>query len=160
MAKARMSPVATSIPFDNETNGFVSDNVQDAIEEVNNFVSSLSNETFVFFQYNGNANVNRYLELFSGISVDDAPLKSLRDFYITGIVARTTASAATCTISFLDIQPTTPVTLYTITFNNQKDVLIDMAPQIFTLPANGELAIRVTSGSILKPHIYIIGQSA
>ncbi len=29
-----ITPVAESVPFDNDTNGFVAENVQDAIEEV------------------------------------------------------------------------------------------------------------------------------
>ncbi len=42
----RFSDVARSVPFDNSTNGFVSDNVQDAIEEINAATSADSNFSF------------------------------------------------------------------------------------------------------------------
>lgn len=42
----RFSDVAKSVPFDNSTNGFVADNVQEAIEELNAVASSDVNFSF------------------------------------------------------------------------------------------------------------------
>jgi hypothetical protein len=75
---------------------------------------------------------------------------------IYSIVARTTAVNATCTIGFYN----DTVLLYTITFAAQKQVIITAIPPtpIFTLPATGQLKVKVDTGSIAKPHLYITGQ--
>jgi hypothetical protein len=54
----KQTPVAGEIPFDNSTNGFSSDNVQDAITE------STKGGQFIQFQLIGQMNYNQYL--FSG----------------------------------------------------------------------------------------------
>jgi hypothetical protein len=147
--------VATSVPFDNSVNGFNSDNVQDAIEEVQAHTFENS-KGFIFCSYNGNGNVGRYLEFFSGIDSSIAPLKVIGSLDILTIVTRTTASNATCTIGFYDIA-TTPTLLYTVTFSKAKEV-INTDTILFTLPANGELAIKVDSGSINKPYMYFVAR--
>jgi len=36
----KITPIAETIPFDNETNGFIAENVQEAIEEISNSIKS------------------------------------------------------------------------------------------------------------------------
>lgn len=57
-----IGPVADSVPFDNSTNGFTSEDTQEAIEEVN---TSLQNSASVSCQFteNGQAGENDYLKV-------------------------------------------------------------------------------------------------
>ena len=62
--------------------------------------------------------------------------------------------------SILDITPITPVLLYTVTFNNNQNVVVDNQTGLFTVPSEGRLAIKIDSGSITKPHLYLIVKGA
>lgn len=159
MNKFLVTQPAKATPFDNSTNGFISKEVQSAIEEVNNTTSNAT-RAFTFASYGGNANVGRYLELFSNIPTNEAPLQVINELKIITIVSRTSAANATCTIGFYNIQPTTPVLLYTVTFSANKSVVNSGTPSLplFTLPASGQLAIKIDTGSISKPHLYFTGQ--
>jgi hypothetical protein len=48
MLNTFVTPVATSIPFNNSTNGFISKNLQQAVEEVNANISIFS-QNFSFY---------------------------------------------------------------------------------------------------------------
>jgi type II secretory pathway component HofQ len=48
MGRVRKSEVAESIPFDNSTNGFVAEDVQAAIEEINNVVDTSASPGFTW----------------------------------------------------------------------------------------------------------------
>lgn len=159
MTKVYTSPVARTVPFDNSVSILPNNpqEVQTAIEELRNLISD-SSRAFTFCFYNGNAGAGRFLEFFPNIGSNEAPLRVIGPLDILSIVARTTATSATCTIQFLDYTPTTPVLLYTLTFNNQKEVVLDSTLSLFTVPANGTLVIRIASGSITKPHLYFSGQ--
>lgn len=135
------------------------DNAQLAIEYIYNLAQS-SSRAFVLASYGGNANVGRFLELFPAIPTNEAPLEVVNDLKILAIFARTTAVSATCTIGFYNITPVTPVLLYALTFTAVKKVSVTGTPAspIFTLPAGGQLAIKIDSGSIAKPHLYFTGQ--
>lgn len=144
--------------FDNQGDplcDLLAETTEQAIYELCGRVSDAS-LALTLFQYNGNANVGRYLEFFSGISSDEAPLYSPQALRITSIVARTTAVSATCNIGFYDLSTPTPTLLYTLTFSNQKDRVVTLMPSVFQLPAMGQLAIKIDSGAIQKPHIYLI----
>lgn len=157
------TPVAQSIPFEPNRNpgyggvpsGIMSDNVQDAIEEAKQ--DALNNDRFLLMaSYNGNANAGRYLEFFNNIDSLIAPILFTAESKVIDIVAATTAASATCTIQFVDVAPTTPIVLYTLTFSNQKRVIDDGLPEspLFTIPANTRLGIRIGTGSINRPHLY------
>lgn len=152
--------VAFQTPFESNperVNGFVSKNVQEAIEEA--LALAVANDRFVIFPfYNGNANSGRYLELWPGIATDVAPLDvgnvPLKCIFIN---SHTTAANATCTIGYYDIAPAIPVLLYTTTFVGVKEVINQGTPlaPLFTLPANGNLAIKIDSGSINRPYLLL-----
>jgi hypothetical protein len=60
MGRVRKSEVAESIPFDNSTNGFVSEDVQAAIEEINNTVDTSASPGFTWGS-SGNTTSNTWL---------------------------------------------------------------------------------------------------
>jgi hypothetical protein len=111
---------------------------------------------FVFCQYNGNANVGRYLEFFSGIDSNIAPIYSTTALNVVEIVSATTSANATCTIGFYN----NTTLLYTVTFSAVKRVISTGTPAspLLTLPATGSLKVKIDSGSINRPHIYFIAQ--
>lgn len=147
--------VASSTPFDNSVVQIPNNpqTTQKAIEELYEITQS-SSRGFTFCQYGGNANVGRYLEFFSGIDSSQAPIYTPTPFSVLTVVARATANS-TCTIGFYDIS-STPVLLYTVTFTAQNTSVVDNPLGLFTVPAMGSLAVKIDSGSISKPHIYLI----
>lgn len=152
---------AFATPFESEperANGYTSKNVQEAIEET--LALAIANDRITILPfYNGNANTGRYLEIFPGIDTSLAPFDINTTLKCLFISARTTAANATCTIGFYDL--TGPTLLYTLTFTAQKQVVVQgttLLP-LFTLPSTGELAIKIDSGSINRPHL-IVGLSS
>lgn len=158
MSTVQKNDVARSVPFDNSTNGFAATEVQSAIEEVS-ASSFAASKAFTFASYNGNANSGRYLEFFNGIDSSVAPIRVIGALNVVTIVARST-STSTCTIEYYDIAPVTPTLLYTQTFTAASEVVSigSTSVPLFTVPANGKLAIKIGSGSITKPHLYLTGQ--
>jgi len=159
MSRVNITPVAKTVPFDNTTAMLPNSptETQSAIEELRNLVVD-SSKAFTFCQYNGNAGTGRFLEFFSGISSNDAPLQVVGELTVLTIVARTTATSATCTIGFYNATPNPDTLLYTVTFSNQKEVILDSIMGLFSVPAGGQLYIKIDSGSIAKPHLYFTGQ--
>lgn len=132
---------------------FVSTDVQNAIEEALN--KAISNDNFLLLgSHNGNANTGRYLSWFQSIDSSAAPFFQPVASRILSVVAQTTATAATCTIGLFDLNVSSTVPVYTITFSSQKRVSVAGTP-LATLLANSQLAARVTSGSISQPTLYI-----
>jgi len=159
MSKHFLTPVARSVPFDNSIALLPANptDVQAAIEALRAEIAD-SSKAFTFCQYNGNAGTGRFLEFFAGIGSNDAPLRVIGPLSVLTIVARTTATSATCTIGFYNYTPAIPVLLYSLTFSAQKEVTLDNPASLFVVPANGTLVIKIDSGSIAKPHLYFTGQ--
>lgn len=156
MAIIIKSPVAKEIPIEDTGNLYTSVNVEDALQESISLAQGTSKGYLLYF-YNGNANSGRYLEFFSGISSNDAPLYTDTNITITNIVSRTVGTSATCTIGFYDISAGLPGTLlHTTTFSNNKAVIETNQTGLFTVTSMGELAIKIDSGSIQKPHCYLV----
>ncbi len=140
--------------FDPTGSSLVSTNTEAAIKEIATNVGT-SSRAFTFCQYGGNANVGRFLEFFAGIDSDQAPLYTPVALKMLTIVSRGTASA-TCGISFYD----NTTLLYTVTHTAVQQVVTTGTPAspIFTVPAGASLKVKVSSGSIIKPHLYFVAQ--
>jgi len=135
---------------------FVSTDVQNAIEE--GLQQAIANDRFVILpSYNGNANVGRHLEIWPALDALSAPLSVGTQIKCIYINAHTVAATATCTIGFYNITPAIPVLLYTTTMVAQKEVVNAGTPLVplFTLPATGQLDIKIDSGSINKPYLLM-----
>lgn len=165
MAGPFTAPVAFSTPFESEpdrSNGFVSKNVQEAIEEALSL--AIANDRYlVLCQYNGNGNVGRLLEFYSGIDSEAAPLHFNGDSVVTSLICSTTSTLSNANIGFYDKfnDPTLSTPLYTLDMNGQKfvEIVVPTISPLFYIPSNGELLIKVDSGSIQKPHMQIIFSS-
>jgi hypothetical protein len=155
-------PVAAAVPFDGTetTSGipvsppFVSTNVRDAIIEA---VTKAGEESrsLLLSQYNGNANVGRYLEFFVGISSFDAPLYADAGFDVYAITAATTGTSSNAEIGFFDLNVSTTIPLYTLNMSGLKRK-IESGNPIFSISSSGEFAIRITNNSIQKPHLQLV----
>ena len=159
------TPVAQSTPFLSEperSNGFTSKNVQEAIEEA--LALAIANDRYlVLAQYNGNANNGRLLEFYNGIDSDDAPLHFNGGTVVTSLIVSTTAVSSNAVLGFYDkfADPGLATALYLLDMNGQKTVEITTttAFPLFSIPATGELLIKVETGNIQKPHMQVIFSS-
>jgi hypothetical protein len=134
--------------FDNSTNGFVSTNVQAAIEEVKNIATDKPTYP-IQASYNGNANIGRYLEAFPGedtltstILLPDACV--LHDFVIQA------ESANNGAITIKNI--TTNTVIYNASFAGQKRQIF-LNQNLGIINGGDELTVYVTAASINKPKI-------
>lgn len=165
--------VCFSTPFESEPerlNGFVSKNAQDAIEEA--LALAIANDRYlVLADYGGNANTGRILEFYPGRDSQETPIYfGGGGASVVSIICSTTANSSNALVSFYNtlIDPTLSVPLYTLDMNGQKvkeDVGFLGSPGVPAIPlfnvvANGQLAIKVSSGSIQKPAVQIIFSSS
>ena len=128
--------------------------VQEAIEEAK--ADALNNDRFLLLcSYNGNANAGRYMEFFSGIDSSLAPIYlSAPAKCIVLVISATANSNGVIGIYNLAVSSTTPV--YTLSYGNTSRAIAvgsAVAP-LFNLPSNSQIALRVVSGSVNRPHIY------
>lgn len=163
MAGPFTTPVSFSVPFESEpdrSNGFISKNAQEAIEEA--LALAKDNDRFlVLSQYNGNANVGRVLEFYDGIDSEDAPLVfGTATANVVAIVCSTTSPSSSAQIGFynLNVDPGMTTPLYTLDMGGNKRV-INIGSPLFIIPFGGLLAIKVDSSSINKPHLQIVFSS-
>ncbi len=139
-------PRADQIPFNNSTNGYLSDDVQAAIEESKS--EAVANDRFaVTYSYNGNCGSGKYPEFYSGQSSDISPFLLPNDSIIKTITLRTTL-ASTGVMSIYEASDLlTP--LVSVTFTNETNKIV--SPDI-SLDAYDEVVIKCDSGSFSKPH--------
>ena len=160
------TPVCFSVPFLSEpdrNNGFVTKNAQEAIEEA--LALAISNDRFmVLGQYNGNANNGRILEFYSGIDSADAPIFFDAGTKILQIIMSTTSNSSTALISFYDVlaDPTLSNPLYTLDMNGQKRKIDNgtILVPLFSMPVSSAIGVKVSQGSIQKPHFQLVFSSS
>ena len=94
--RVRITDVAESTPFDNDTNGFIADNTQAAIEEVK--INAGLSRFSVNFAYGSNS--GRWLELFQTNASNTSPFVVAEPGIITslGLSNKNSASGATFTV--------------------------------------------------------------
>lgn len=112
------TPVAESVPFDNSTNGYTSDNVQDAIIETGGIAVLQSRAPLLYWEYNSNAGV--YLYLAGQTKSNNVPYIVPKEAYLReiGVTARVTtnpSSAFYTVYSTTAINSITPGVLPTVT---------------------------------------------
>lgn len=116
--------------------------------------SSISSYSF-FGSYNGNANTGRYLEIYPKEASEDAPYIVVFSSAIVAVSLGAT-SVSTGTVGIFETGDlVTPI--QSISLANQ--AVNTLTGLFVTLAAGNQVAMRVTSGSISKPHctIYITG---
>lgn len=140
--------LAQNTPFDNATNGFTATDVQAAIEET--LLDAINNDRYpIQANYNGNANIGRYLEVFPGEDSLAAPLLSPSNSKIVQITIQAVA-VSTGSIEIYNI--TTATVLYTASFSGAaKQTFNNLS--IAGIAAGNELGFRVSGASINKPKI-------
>lgn len=151
---------AVDTAFTPGASGLTSTNVEAALYEVVEAITS-STKTIDRMDYaGGNAGVGRWLEWYQGLSSLEAPLEAINSLEILDMVLRTTGTTATCTVGFYNVAiPASPVLLYTLTMTAVKKIIVTGTP-LFQVPAGGALAAKVNSGSITKPHLQMTIRSS
>lgn len=163
------TPVAVSVPFEpNRNPGYggvasdiESDNVQDAIEEAKK--DALDNDRYILLSYyNGNAKTGRYLEFFPGIDSLRASIFLPVSTRLLTVVGRTSGNNSNATIGFFDLNTSSTVPVFVFDYNGLKQNSYIGTPTspLATFSQNAQLAIRVISGSVQKPHVYFFLNAA
>ena len=144
--RTQINDVADSVPFDNDSNGFTADDVQEAIEEVDAKITGKP-RAIIIFGYNGNAS-NRWLELNHSIPSNTSPYVAPESCRVKAISIAAKVNT-TCTVSlYLNGVVIQTLSLTSSQANSVKD-LSDL------VAINEELSIKVTSGSIQEPIVTI-----
>lgn len=135
---------------------FTSTDVQNAIEE--GLSRAIANDRFVVLpQYGGNANVGRYLEIFSNQASDVSPIFLSAAAKLLTVTLQTTAATATADVGLFDLNVSSTVPVYTVVINNQKRVQYTGSPSapLATFSPMSLFAIRVIAGSINTPTMQV-----
>ena len=139
--------VAVSVPFDNSTNGFAADNVQDAIEEALQGGTGVP-RAIITFGYNGNAGTGKYLEVHHSVPSNSSPYVAAEDCTIKAFSV-STGTTTTCTIQIiLNGTVVDDLSLSAAQKNNEIGINIAMV-------ALDEVAVKVSSGSIFDPIFFL-----
>ena len=141
MSKITVTPVAKSVPFDNSVNGFVSTEVQSAIEEV----QSSASPGFGFGR-SGNSPSGTYLQNESVASNVTGRYVYINNAVVKRVfVGNEVSSTFTITVYAHDGNLINVVTLgsVTVTAATGGDFTVNWA-----VASGKQLAIRITSGSV------------
>jgi len=138
------TPVAKSTPFDNATNGFISTDVQAAIEEIQNNAQVSASPGFSWGKA-GNANANTWLANEGVPSNITGRNIFLINPKLTAIYTAC-ASAATYTLEIYQHDGITYTLLTTLSVTAQRTKAFIFDPPIL-LTTGKELAVKIGSGS-------------
>lgn len=150
MAAPTIKQVAGSTPFDNTTNGYMSINVQDAIEESQTTAVEKARYTLLS-AYNATANTGRWLEWFQSVPTNTNPYYPPRRSILTSLSLSVDGNA------------TTTITIYK---NNISVTTISLTAQssatvpILNVPyePTDYLSIQVTAGTCSRPSLFLFFQ--
>lgn len=140
--------VAETVPFDNATNGFTSEEVQAAIEEAYQAAANASRGPTVC-GFDGTASSGRWLEFYANNPSDDNPFIVAEPAELIAVSIVTAATSATGTVSIFR----NGISIQTISLAaSKKNAISGLAHSLNTLD---EISVKVTSGSIKRPTVYI-----
>lgn len=144
--KIDITQVAYSTPFDNDTNGFLAEDVQAAIEEVDSRVTGKP-RAIVTMGYQGTANSGRWLETFDSIASNDVPFITAESATIQAIaLVNKNSNTGTITIYKNGVSVTT-ISLTAQTYNTVSGLTIALA-------TGDSLSAQLTSGTLTAPMLY------
>lgn len=152
--KRRKIQVAGETPFDNDTNGFESDNVQGAIEEINNKVDRSASPGFSFGR-TGFSYPNTYMQcetVPSNISGRWVYVENASVVYV--FVTNEITTTYSMTVSYHDGNGINEVILGTVTVTSAKGAVI---PVSWPVPINKQIAVKVAANSADSPKNVVVG---
>lgn len=142
------SPVSRQVPFDNTSNGFTATNAQTAIEEAYLTAANASRGPTIA-AFDGTASTGRWLEFYSNNPSDTNPFILAEPAELIAVSIVTSTATATGTVTIYR----NGVAIQTISLTAQKKNSVSgLAHALSTLD---EISLRVTSGSISRPQVYL-----
>ena len=145
--KFEISQVGYSTPFDNDTNGFIAEDVQTAIEEVSNKVTGKP-RAIVTLGYQGTANSGRWLDTFDSVSSDDVPFVTAEPATIKALsLVNKNTNTGTVTVYRNGISVQT-ISLTAQLYNT-------LAGLSISLVAGDTVSAQVTTSGFTAPVLYI-----
>lgn len=146
MAKLPIAQVAESVPFDNDSNGFVSENTQEAIEEVREEGGSA--RMAVNYGYDGNANNNTWLQTFKGVASNDGPFIVAESGTLTSLSLSYRLSSTTTVSVYVNGVITDSISIV----SGNRGFVDGLST---ALVAGDEISARITSGSARDVSFWI-----
>ena len=147
MSRDVLSPVAEGIPFDNSTNGFVSDNAQGAIEEGFGTAANASRGPTIC-GFDGTGTSGRWLEFYSNNPSDSNPFIIAEP---SELIALSVCSSSSSTGTITVYQNGTPI--QTISLSTSRKNRIKGLSIFFT--DLDEISVKITAGNIARPTIFM-----
>lgn len=146
--------IAKSVPFDNSSNGFVSTDVQAAIEEIQNTISTSASPGFSFGR-SGVASSGTYLQNETVPSNISGRWVYLSNGYVTDIYV-TNELTTTYSIELLyhDGNAAGLTSLGTVTVNSAKGAHFTVN---WAVPNDKQLAVRVAPATANSPKNIVVG---
>ena len=140
--------VAQAIWFDNSSNGFVADDVQEAIEEAQAGGASASRGPTIC-GFDGTASTGRWLEFYSNNPSNTVPFVLAENAELIALSVVTSSASATGNVRVFK----NGSTLQDISLTAQKKNAI--SGLALSLSSLDEISVQVTSGSIPRCTVYI-----
>lgn len=151
MAHPFVTPVAKSIPFDNDTNGFTSTDAQGAIEEIKGTALATVSPGFTWGR-SGNTTTNTYL-------LNDTVPSNLagRIVPFAGYIDKVYVSCENADTFTVTIQKRSGITftdLCSVSLTAERVKV--SSPLGITLSSLDELAVKITAGSCKNPIVGLV----
>lgn len=140
--------VAESVPFDNDTNGFTSEDVQTAIEEAYALGANASRGPTIC-GFDGSASTGRWLEFYSNNPSNNSPFIIAEPSELIALSIVTANASATGTATIFK----NGVALQTISLTAQKKNAVNGLAHLFA--TLDEISVQITAGSVSRPVVYI-----
>ena len=150
----KSTQVASSVPFDNSSNGFVASDVQAAIEEVNAKIQT-STSPGLSFGRTGVCSSGTYMQcetVPSNVSGRWVYINSAKVVYV--YISNELTTTYSVTVSYHDGNSINEVDLGTVTVTAAKGAAI---PVSWLVPINKQIAIRVAATTANSPKNVVIG---
>lgn len=141
------NPVAGQVPFDNDTNGFTSDNTQEAIEEAAS-LGGLASRGPTTCGFDGGGSTGRWLEFFTNNPSNNSPFIIAEPCQLIAVsVSSSSNSTGTITI-YKNGSSVQTISLSASKKNRVNGLLINFTDL-------DEISAQVTSGSISRPTLFM-----
>lgn len=148
------TPVAETIPFDNSTNNFISEDVQAAIEEVNEKVITSASPGFSYGR-TGVCSSGTYMQCETVPSNVSGRWVYLNNAIVTNVyVTNELNTTYSMTASYHDGNGSNEITLGTVTVTAAKGAAISVN---WPVPINKQIAIRVAATTANSPKNVVVG---
>lgn len=151
MRRDAYEPVASEVPFSNDTNGFVSTDTQAAVEEAMQLAANSSRGPTIC-GFDGTGSTGRWLEFFANNPSNNNPFIIAENNRLVAISISASANSTGTVTVYKNGSSITTISLS----GTKKNAVSGLALSLASLD---ELSLEVTSGSISRPTVFMFIQT-